>query len=561
MIGNWYILSGAVMLEARKLSDQLQQDQNAKLWSWLTLAVWLLTVALLVSVWVGLEFEKPPADQSQQKMTQAHTQVLNTVGLLKASVSPELEISAAFFDQVASLNAPLLDYAQMAAVGLRIPVDTKDAQNWPGQINLWLDDLKTVSNSKEDLLSYATLREALIAVYKAKGSFGQKQLLQSAPASGFYVALEQWIKATSAESSTSTSTSTQTSKPSPFISAQFSAAVLAKGQASWRELGIQMDALEVDAKQAEDPVRAKVAKDLVALLSKNDLMPNMRKADDAWAQFLLAQERLRTATAQLLPEPQVVIDQPAWHVSRLAFPGTSSQGLMASFCAMLLALAVMLASHFARRQHLRVMSQQWLMVTQQLESAVRSVDAPLAGAIGRMDALSTEFALVTDKLKQMQLALMTPVDAPPQTLDEQAWDVATRMQRELESDLNLLREKLLNIHLQFCSGQTHENLVYDLAFTTEAIQTVFTTARDLGRSVALLKDSLTQAEALSDGQEFEALITQVNGLRASAKKITLSLQDLSSRLQLAVEDVPEGRRFEVSARHDEIGGTRVNQSI
>ena len=547
------------MLEARKLSDQLQQDQNAKLWSWLTLAVWLLTVALLVSVWVGLEFEKPPADQSQQKMAQAHTQVLNPVGLLKASVSQEQEISAAFFDQVASLNAPLLDFAQMAAAGLRIPADTKDAQSWPGQINLWLDDLKTVSNSKEALLSYVNLREALIAVYKAKGSFGQKQLSQSAPASSFYVALEQWIKATSAESSTSSST--QISKPAPFSSAPLSAAVLSKGQASWRELGIQMDALEVDAKQAEEPVRAKVAKDLVALVSKNDLMPNMRKADDAWAQFLLAQERLRTATAQLLPEPQVVIDQPAWHVSSLAFPGTSSQGLMASFSAMILALAVMLAGHFARRQHLRVMSQQWLMVTQQLESAVRSVDAPLAGAVSRMDALSTEFALVTDKLKQMQLALMTPVDAPPQTLDEQAWDVATRMQRELESDLNLLREKLLNIHLQFCSGQTHENLVYDLAFTTEAIQTVFTTARDLGRSVALLKDSLTQAEALGDGQEFEALMTQVNGLRASAKKITLSLQDLSSRLQLAVEDVPEGRRFEVSAQNDEIGGTRVNQSI
>ena len=548
MIGSWYILSGALMLEARKLSDQLQQDQNAKLWSWLTLAVWLFTVALLVSVWVGLEFEKPPADQSQQKMAQAHTQVLSTVDLLKQSVAPEQEISAAFFDQVASLNAPLLDYAQMAAVGLRISADTKDAQSWPGQINLWIDDLKTVSNSKEALLSYVTLREALIAVYKVKGSFGQKQLSQSAPASGFYMALEQWIKATSAE-------------PSPFLSAPLSAAVLTKGQASWRELGIQMDALEVDAKQAEDPVRAKVAKDLVALLSKNDLMPNMRKADDAWAQFLLAQERLRTATTQILPVPRVVIDQPAWHVSSLAFPGTSSQGFMASFCAMILALAVMLAGHFARRQHLRVMSQQWLMVTQQLESAVRSVDAPLAGAVSRMDALSTEFALVTDKLKQMQLALMTPVDAPPQTLDEQAWDVATRMQRELESDLNLLREKLLNIHLQFCSGQTHENLVYDLAFTTEAIQTVFTTARDLGRSVALLKESLTQAEALGDGQEFEALLTQLNALRASSKKITLSLQDLSSRLQLAVEDVPEGRRFEVSTRNDEVGRPSVNQSI
>jgi uncharacterized protein YoxC len=168
---------------------------------------------------------------------------------------------------------------------------------------------------------------------------------------------------------------------------------------------------------------------------------------------------------------------------------------------------------------------------------------------------------VIDKLKQMQLALITPVEAPQKTLDEHAWDVASNMQRELESDLNLLREKLLNIHLQFCSGQTHENLVYDLAFTTEAIQTVFTTARDLGRSVALLKDSLVQAEALGDGQELEALMAQVNGLRTSSKKITLSLQDLSSRLQLAVEDVPEGRRFEVSARNDEVGRPSVNQSI
>jgi len=168
---------------------------------------------------------------------------------------------------------------------------------------------------------------------------------------------------------------------------------------------------------------------------------------------------------------------------------------------------------------------------------------------------------VIDKLKQMQLALITPVEAPQKTLDEHAWDVASNMQRELESDLNLLREKLLNIHLQFCSGQTHENLVYDLAFTTEAIQTVFITARDLGRSVALLKESLQYAETLGDGQEIEALMSQVAGLRTSSKKIALSLHDLSSRLQLAVEDVPEGRRFEVSRSNDETGRPSVNQSI
>jgi hypothetical protein len=189
------------------------------------------------------------------------------------------------------------------------------------------------------------------------------------------------------------------------------------------------------------------------------------------------------------------------------------------------------------------------------------VDAPLASAITRIDALSSEFTPVIDKLKSLQRSMILLAEAPPKTIEEQAWDAASRMQSELESDLNLLREKLLNIHLQFCSGQTYENLVYDLAFTTEAIQTVFTTARDLGRSVALLKESLTQAEALGDGQEFEALLTQLNALRASSKKITLSLQDLSSRLQLAVEDVPEGRRFEVNARNDEGGRPSVNQSI
>ena len=540
------------MLEARKLSEQLQQDQNGKVWSWLSLAVWLLALVLMVSVWIGLSYEKPPLDQSQQNMTQAHTQVLNTVGLLKASVSPEEEISSAFFDQIASLNSPLLEFGQLAALGLRISADSKDAQTWPGQVNLWLDDLQVVSNSKDALLGYSSSRETLMAVYKAKGTFSQKQLAQSASASGFFVALEQWLKATATEPSTS---------PASWASSKLSGAVIAKGQPFWRELVIQMDALEIDAKQIEDPLRAKVAKDLVAMLSKNELMTNIRKADDASAQFLLALERLRTSSAQPLPVPQVLIDKPTWHVSSLSFPGTSSQGLIASLCVIVLGLALTLAGHFARQQHLREMSKQWLTLTHQLESAVRSVDAPLANAVARIDALSTDFSSVLDKLKQMQAALLSPLDAPQKSLDEQAWNVASRMQRELESDLTLLREKLLTIHLQFCSGQTHENLVYDLAFTTEAIQTVFNTARDLGRSVALLKDSLAQAEALGDGQELEALMAQVNGLKNSAKKIALSLHDLSSRLQLAVEDVPEGRRFEVSSRNVEVGRPGVNQSI
>jgi uncharacterized protein YoxC len=215
----------------------------------------------------------------------------------------------------------------------------------------------------------------------------------------------------------------------------------------------------------------------------------------------------------------------------------------------------------ARRNHLNALSERWLSVTQELEAAIRTVDAPLANAVQRTEALSAEFGPILEKLKSLQLALSTPTESPPKTMEAQAWNSALRMQSELESDLNLLREKLLNIHLQFCNGQTHENLVYDLAFTTEAVQTVFNTARDLGRSVALLKDNLQQVEVARDSHELESVMAQVNGLRNATKRIALSLQELSDRLQVAVEDVPEGRRFEADLVSDETGRPRVNQPI
>ena len=147
----------------------------------------------------------------------------------------------------------------------------------------------------------------------------------------------------------------------------------------------------------------------------------------------------------------------------------------------------------------------------------------------------------------MQELIKTPPQSPQKTLEEEAWRTADRMQAELEGDLSLLREKLLNIHLQFCSGQTHENLVYDLAFTTEAMQTIYMTARDLGRSFALLQESLRQVEPEDNGDEVQALIAQVDSLKTAAKKVAINLQEVSGRLQVAVEDVPQGKRFENAA--------------
>ncbi len=548
MIGCWYSRADYLMLEARQLSNLMQQDQSSRVWSLLAAFVLIITLGIMTSMWIGANFEAPPLDKSQEKMADAHAKVLISVKRLSDTTAADQVLSQEIFEQIASLNAPLLEFGQFAANGLRLETDSKDTLTWPGKVNVILDDLKIVSAGGESLLSYSNLRELLIGIYKPKGPINPKQLTEGSAGLGFFKPVSDLAQAGSPDSW-------------PVANPKLTWIFFAKEQPKWREISAQLDALELEATQTEVPARAKMAKDLVALLARNDLIQSIRKADGVWPQIIQAQERLHAALEQLPPEPKVIIPSSPWHWSRLAFPGTTSEGLLACVCLIVLGLAAAVAGHMARRNQLRLLSARWLSFTQQLEAAVRSVDAPLVNAVSRIEALSAEFSMVTEKLKNMQQAITSSAGAPPKTLEEQAWEAASRMQAELEGDLNLLREKLFNIHLQFCNGQTHENLVYDLAFTTEAVQTVIATASDLGRSVSLLKDNLQQVEVAGDGQEIEALIGQVNGLRNSAKRIALTLQELSARLQVAVEDVPKGRRFEADARPDETGRLSVNQPI
>jgi hypothetical protein len=153
------------------------------------------------------------------------------------------------------------------------------------------------------------------------------------------------------------------------------------------------------------------------------------------------------------------------------------------------------------------------------------------------------------------------LETPQKTLEDQAWSAAARIQADLESELMLLREKLLNIHLQFCSGATHENLVYDLAFTAEGIQTVLTTASDLGRSFAILKEHLQQSDTTGNNQELSALMSQTTKLKSSVKRMTQQLGELSHKLQVAVEDVPDGKRFDSVSPQSTHGRAYGNPSI
>jgi hypothetical protein len=176
--------------------------------------------------------------------------------------------------------------------------------------------------------------------------------------------------------------------------------------------------------------------------------------------------------------------------------------------------------------------------------------------VSKLDALSAEFEPMLDKLHAMQQAVQIPTDAPHKTLEEQAWSTAVRMQQDLEADLSMLRDKLLNIHLQFCSGQPHENLVYDLAFTTEGLQTILLNAKDLARSFGMLKESLSPEQATGANPELATLISQAAILRSGTKRIAQTLQELSAQLLEAVDDVPEGKRFEMNSLRSQVGSYR-----
>ena len=194
-------------------------------------------------------------------------------------------------------------------------------------------------------------------------------------------------------------------------------------------------------------------------------MQSIRSTDEQMSKVWTAHERLLASLEQLPPVPKVIVAPPPFSWSQLAFPGNPAEGLMGAMALLIIGLSVLLATHISGQQHLKLMSQKWLSLTQQLENTLRDVTQPLATSIAQQEELIAEFNRLLEQSKLLQQTMNTPIESPEKSLEDQAWRATARMQSDLESELMLLREKLLNIHLQFCSGATHENLVYAVSYT------------------------------------------------------------------------------------------------
>jgi len=535
------------MLEGRKLSIEMQRNSNSRVWTILSLLISLACVLLLASLWIGLAIAPPAPDKSQDNMAQAHAKALEGIDKLKSGLGADQALTPELFAEMAEL-VPVLDgFAQASAKATQAAADSRDALIWPGRANLILDDLNTLILAKEPTLNFLRTRDSLSALYKPKGAISPQA---SAPLSAFRefsTGVAEWVKLTEPSASASGKSSASAAK-SVAVSAPLTWGLLLSSQTPWRQINVQMDALEAETKLTDSATaaQAKAAQTLLTALNANNLMQSIRSTDEQMSKVWAAHERLLTLLEQLPPVPKVIVAPPPFSWSQLAFPGNAAEGLMGAISLLIMGLAVLLAAHISRQQHLKHLSQKWLSLTQQLEKTLREVTQPLATSINQQEELIAEFNRLLEQSKLLQQTMNTPVESPEKSLEDQAWRAAARMQSDLESELMLLREKLLKIHLQFCSGATHENLVYDLAFTAEGIQTVLRTASDLGRSFALLKEHLHQTDAVGNDQEVVAMMSQISNLKTSVKRMTQQLRDLSNKLQVAVEDVPDGKRFETT---------------
>jgi hypothetical protein len=532
------------MLEGRKLSLDMQRDSNGRFWTVIALALMLACLLLVASLWIGMAIPPPPPDKSQDNMAQAHAKVAESLQQLKNNLAADQALTPELFSDMANLVPLLTEFAQAAAKATQASANAQDPQMWPGRAQLILEDLNTLQLAKDAVINMLRIRESLSALYKPKGAISPQA---SAPLSAFRefsTAVADWVKFS--PTMTSVAKTPASSTPAPALATW---RLVLDTKTLWLQINAQLDALEGEAKQTDNAAQAKAAQTLLNALNQGNLSQQIRTTDAQVAKVWAAHERLLTSLEQLPPVPQVMLPPPPFSWSQLAFPGKAVEGLMGAMALLVVTLAVLLALHISKQQHLKAMSQKWLALTLKLENTLRDVTQPIAASIQQQEELVAEFNSLLEQSRLLQLTLNTPVETPEKTLEDQAWSAAARIQADLESELSLLREKLLNIHLQFCSGATHENLVYDLAFTTEGIQTVLTTASDLGRSFAILKQHLHQNDVTGNDTELVAMMSQISNLKISVKRTHQQLRELSHKLQIAVEDVPAGKRFDaLSAR-------------
>lgn len=513
-----------IMLETRKLSEKTRHFSVWGKLSWSPLVLVALILLFCISMILGMIW--PSAERDQSRKNQEYQDVKNVLQDLPKYLDHSRLIDRVFVEDLHAQQLRL----EKCKEALSLKSDTRsarDPQTLLGRVNIIVDDLRILQSAYSLSENQKNLVEILVI---AKEKVVVKRYPDGSAAKGFQWASLNWIDA-------------QRTIPS---SITITWKTLEDGKPLWQHMIGQLAAVEMDLQSSQDVARRQAAKDLWDLLNTQKQLDLLRQTDAMYSQILLSKERL-TVSLKNLPQPvleEVGVNQ-IWQ--RLIFSGSQLHGLMLMSMSLGILFIVLLVHQLGHRKGMQKLAENWLQWAVSQEVKIRKTAPILEGLKTSTSRMTDGLDVLVDRLKHTSRA------AQEQDEEEslaQTWHGLQKLKIDIYQEVQMTREKLLNVHAQFCSGATRENLIYDMAYIAQALETIESSVQTLSRHLDLINKKSTDSAALSAHEMFVRWSTEIQDFKRQFQSMFKDLEAVESLVELVVEDVPQAIRFDAMPRYD-----------
>jgi hypothetical protein len=521
------------MLEAQKLADQTMGFSAWGPWRFLPLSLALLILGWCVSLNLGVhgwhtETKPDPRQLQQQQLgdaLQALTQVLNDDRVINDTLAAEVKthqkVLAAYLASQPVPSAP------------DAPVDPT---SYAGRLQAIVNELPTVASAPDLITQQKRLFDELMLVRPALAA---KRYPDGSAARGFQWACLGWLDA----------------RKSAWDRGEANWQSLEEGKPLWQSMMGQLEAFTLDLGSNEEGARKKAAKDLRDFLMGQSRLDAFKQADALLTQVRGVKERLAAALTQLPPPPPLEVT-PAQLWQRLKFSGSVTEGLEWLLAANAV-LVLMLAFEFwAHRKGMRRLADQWSNWSLRQEVSIRKTSPGLRGVQQSMAKMSDDLDMLADRFLMAAQAIPAQV---AQNQPETPWLGVRKLQQDIQQDVQLIREKLLQFHVQFSQGGSHENLTYDLAYLVQGLESVEAMISTLMQQLDLMGKQPWDQDVMALPVLSEQWRVQVLAFKRQLKAMRKEIEEVEGLIDRAAEKVPHDLRFEDLNGYD-ASGRRIESS-
>lgn len=480
----------------------LQRQRNSRLGLWQTLCT-LATLLIVGSVWIA---------QSTRNQLSSTTsplgQTLSLMATSQALVQPTQALNADF-DQ--SLQATLQSVTTLVDAPAPLPPVLKT------KLGALKTELAALQVETEKAAQTLLKPAGMIKLLNGKSSTTASKALLPA--------LQQWA-----------STVPDAADTAPTW------AQLTQSQTAWTQVMSAVQTLQAEAQNSSSK-NVKLAKDVLASFATVAPLHAMEAHTQVLDTLLQAHNQLVKSLSQPLTSEELAAAHP-WDWRRLGYPAEPTQGLLLAAGLLLFNLAL---GHVARQA----------VLTEKAPSSDTHGPVPAQDLLAHRQWLSlllhqreeAESAMAhlleaSDKLGQVQLESHVPLfqliwqaqsQTPTLTHEQQHLQQASSAQRLLQEEVQRLQEKLINVHLQFCQGAHQDNLMYDLAYLSEAVKGLQASAEQV--SQILNQGAHPPADAAQRPQPDQAFAERLDAWRAQLRDVKRQLNEAQSLLEKSLKNV------------------------